>query len=241
MASTLRLKRGTTAANNRHTGQEGEPLYDTGAKTIRVHDGTTAGGTALARADMANVQNPNFDQAGSVSLTLPTGPASERPTNTVEGMIRRDSDTGKVVVAKDALGNADTWEEIVTAASGGSGFLSSAASSIPGTSETVTGARGTGTHTRGYIWVGSLLVQWGHVGAYTGLTNPTTSPQTVTATSALAFPTAILFSANQNSKDTADTFTFGANRHSMTFVSGTLGQSSSSYRSPTLSWFAIGY
>ena len=51
MSRVLQIRRGTTAENNNFTGMAGEITYDTTAKTIRVHDGTTLGGIALARAD----------------------------------------------------------------------------------------------------------------------------------------------------------------------------------------------
>ena len=60
MSRVLQIRRGTTAENNNFTGMAGEITYDTTAKTIRVHDGTTLGGTALARADQIPTVTP-FD------------------------------------------------------------------------------------------------------------------------------------------------------------------------------------
>lgn len=51
MSKILQLRRGTTIANDNFTGMAGEITMDTDAKTIRVHDGITLGGFALARAD----------------------------------------------------------------------------------------------------------------------------------------------------------------------------------------------
>lgn len=51
MARVLQIRRGTTAQNDNFTGMAGEITFDTDAKTLRVHDGTTLGGFALARAD----------------------------------------------------------------------------------------------------------------------------------------------------------------------------------------------
>ena len=50
MANTILLKRGTSAKNNVYTGPEGEVTVDIEVKTLRVQDGVTAGGTALAKA-----------------------------------------------------------------------------------------------------------------------------------------------------------------------------------------------
>lgn len=54
MARVIQLRRGTSAQHNNFTGMVGEVTYDTDAKTLRVHDGTTLGGFALARADGQN-------------------------------------------------------------------------------------------------------------------------------------------------------------------------------------------
>ena len=47
MPSVLQLRRGTTSQNNAFTGAIGELSYDTSVDTLRVHDGSTAGGFAL--------------------------------------------------------------------------------------------------------------------------------------------------------------------------------------------------
>ncbi len=47
----LQIKRGTTNENDNFTGAIGEITMDTDVKTLRVHDGETVGGIALARAD----------------------------------------------------------------------------------------------------------------------------------------------------------------------------------------------
>ncbi|MBE6460010.1 MAG: hypothetical protein E7009_03440 [Alphaproteobacteria bacterium] len=46
----LQIKRGDTDKNNTYVGQPGEITMDTDAKTIRIHDGETTGGVAMARA-----------------------------------------------------------------------------------------------------------------------------------------------------------------------------------------------
>ena len=44
MATQVQFRRGTTTQNNAFTGAVGEITYDTEVKTLRLHDGTTAGG-----------------------------------------------------------------------------------------------------------------------------------------------------------------------------------------------------
>ena len=46
----LQIKRGDTTANDTYTGLAGEITMDTDTKTIRIHDGETTGGVAMARA-----------------------------------------------------------------------------------------------------------------------------------------------------------------------------------------------
>ena len=61
MSRVLQIRRGTTAQNDNFTGLAGEITYDTDAKTIRVHDGQTLGGVALARADEIPDPSTEFD------------------------------------------------------------------------------------------------------------------------------------------------------------------------------------
>ena len=58
MPTTVQLRRGTTAQNNAFTGTVGELSVDTTLDTLRIHDGSTAGGFALQR------------QTGTQDLTL---------------------------------------------------------------------------------------------------------------------------------------------------------------------------
>ena len=49
MSRQIQFRRGTADEHATFTGAEGEITVDTTNKTIRVHDGTTPGGTMLAR------------------------------------------------------------------------------------------------------------------------------------------------------------------------------------------------
>ena len=54
------LKRGNTAQNNNYTGVSGELTIDTQLKTLRVHDGVTAGGNAItASGAIGSYSNTN--------------------------------------------------------------------------------------------------------------------------------------------------------------------------------------
>lgn len=54
MTRILQIRRGTSAQNDNFTGLSGEITMDTTNKTVRIHDGETLGGFALARADQVN-------------------------------------------------------------------------------------------------------------------------------------------------------------------------------------------
>lgn len=58
MARQIQIRRGTTLENDNFTGAVGEITMDTDVKTLRVHDGETTGGIALAKYDdMPNSQD----------------------------------------------------------------------------------------------------------------------------------------------------------------------------------------
>lgn len=63
MATTFKLKRGTTAETGAFTGQQGEVTFNTSKNTIVAHDGSTQGGFEIARADMNNVTTEFISQA----------------------------------------------------------------------------------------------------------------------------------------------------------------------------------
>jgi len=77
MTRILQIRRGTSAQNDNLTGLAGEITFDTTNKTLRVHDGTTLGGIALARHD----EITSFD-INSVSSTFWTNLFSTYQTNT---------------------------------------------------------------------------------------------------------------------------------------------------------------
>ena len=65
MAKLLKLRRGTTSQHASFTGAEGEVTIDTTKDTAVVHDGSTAGGTPLAKEDLTNVSSSTI--AGRLS------------------------------------------------------------------------------------------------------------------------------------------------------------------------------
>lgn len=55
MAKRLQLRRGTATQHNSFTGAVGEVTYVTDTKTLRVHDGTTAGGIPVGVNDPVDI------------------------------------------------------------------------------------------------------------------------------------------------------------------------------------------
>jgi len=82
MPTQVQFRRGTTTQNNNFTGAVGEITVDTTVDTLRVHDGTTAGGFELAKADLSNTSAIT----GSSSTTL-TNKTIALGSNTVSGTI----------------------------------------------------------------------------------------------------------------------------------------------------------
>jgi hypothetical protein len=72
MAYAIQRRRGTSTEHNSFTGLVGEITIDTTNNTIRVHDGSTAGGHRLAKYSEINTQE-NIEDAVSGLLTAGSG------------------------------------------------------------------------------------------------------------------------------------------------------------------------
>jgi hypothetical protein len=68
MATQVQLRRGTTSQHNTFTGAVGEITVDTTLKTIRVHDGVTAGGVPLLSSGSSSTAQ---DLAGGAAGSIP--------------------------------------------------------------------------------------------------------------------------------------------------------------------------
>ena len=55
MAVTVQFRRGTATQNDAFTGAAGEISVNTTNNSIRVHDGSTAGGHEVMKADATNI------------------------------------------------------------------------------------------------------------------------------------------------------------------------------------------
>lgn len=97
MATTIQIKRGTTAKNNAYVGAVGELTYDMDTETVRIHDGSTAGGHSLtpmyctcstAAATVAKTVSANGFRLVTGSLIIvdfTNGNTATNPTLNVNG------------------------------------------------------------------------------------------------------------------------------------------------------------
>ena len=69
MSRQIQFRRGTSTEHQTFTGAIGEITVDTTNKTLRIHDGTTAGGTILAKqSEIPDLSNADY----VVASQLPT-------------------------------------------------------------------------------------------------------------------------------------------------------------------------
>ena len=102
MATQLQSRRGTTAQMNAFTGAEGEIAVNTSTDTLHVHDGSTAGGHALAKADGSNIATyagsfTTISASGAITGNV-TGNLTGNVTGNVTGDVTGDL-TGSVLTA----------------------------------------------------------------------------------------------------------------------------------------------
>lgn len=57
MAARVRLRRGTSSQHQAFTGAEAEVTVDTTNWSLRVHDGSTAGGFELLKTSLSNIDD----------------------------------------------------------------------------------------------------------------------------------------------------------------------------------------
>ena len=115
MAIQLQLRQGTATEHNTFTGANGEVTVDTTNKTLRVHDGSTVGGTMLATSTGGSIPASQLPAAttstqGIVKLnnTLTSTSTTEALT-AAQGKVLKDSlDT----IITSSLGVGQTWQDV---------------------------------------------------------------------------------------------------------------------------------
>jgi hypothetical protein len=119
MATQVQFRRGTTTQNNAFTGAVGEITYDSEAKTLRLHDGTTAGGGAIVTT-----------LAGSQTLTNKTLSTNSVWQGTVVGLAYGGTAANLTAVAGGVVYSGSS--ALAVSAAGTSGqVLTSAGTSAP--------------------------------------------------------------------------------------------------------------
>ena len=113
MAKQLQLRKGTATEHNTFTGANGEVTVDTTNKTLRVHDGTTAGGIQLATltgglVPVSQLPGATTSVKGAVVLnnTL-TSTSTTQALTAAQGKVLNDQ----------AVGVGQTWQDVTTSRS----------------------------------------------------------------------------------------------------------------------------
>jgi hypothetical protein len=131
MAKQLQLRKGTATEHNTFTGALGEVTVDTTNKTLRVHDGTTAGGTQLATLTGAVVLNNTL-----------TSTSTTQALTAAQGKVLNDQ----------AFGVGQTWQDFTGSRSSGVTYTNTTGKPI------MISVIATGRDAAVTIYVGSVLV-----------------------------------------------------------------------------------
>jgi len=83
MATQLQLRRGTSSETGSFTGAVGEVTVDTTKDTLVVHDGSTAGGFEMAKADGSNIEK--LSKSGATKIQTTSGGVDVTGTVTMDG------------------------------------------------------------------------------------------------------------------------------------------------------------
>lgn len=149
MATQVQFRRGTTTQNNAFTGAIGEITYDTEAKTLRLHDGSSAGGGAIVciLAGTQTLTNKTLStgstwQGNAVGLAY--GGTNANITPAAGGVIYSTS-------SALAVNSAGTSGQVLTSAGSSAPTWTSQSSLSVGTATTATRASNIDGGSAGYL------------------------------------------------------------------------------------------
>ena len=149
MATQVQFRRGTTTQNNAFTGAIGEITYDTEVKTLRLHDGSTAGGGAVVtiNAGTQTLTNKTLSTNSvwqGTAVGLGYGGTNASLTAAAGGVLY----SGASALAISAVG---TSGQVLTSAGASAPTWTSQASLSVGTATTATTASNINGGSAGYL------------------------------------------------------------------------------------------
>ena len=122
MTKQVQIRRGTDSQHTSFTGAEGEISVNTTNDSVHVHDGTTAGGKEMARADGSNVAFTGGTIDGAtIGGTTPA--AGTFTTLTASGDVNFDSNTLFVDASANAVGVGTSSPSGAFTSAGGRSFF----------------------------------------------------------------------------------------------------------------------
>jgi hypothetical protein len=184
MATQVQFRRGTTTQNNAFTGAIGELTYDTQVKTLRLHDGSTAGGGSVVTIN-----------AGTQTLTNKTMSTNSVWQGTAVGLAYGGTAASLTAVSGGVLYSGASALAISAAGTSGQ-VLTSAGSSAPtwtsqsslsvGTATTATTASNINGGSAGYLVYqvdtnDTDFIPPGDAGTFLRSTGASTAPDWATA------------------------------------------------------------
>ena len=188
MATQVQFRRGTTTQNNAFTGAIGELTYDTQVKTLRLHDGSTAGGGSVVTIN-----------AGTQTLTNKTLSTNSVWQGTAVGLAYGGTAANLTAVAGGVLYSGASALAISAAGTSGQ-VLTSAGSSAPtwtaqsslsvGTATTATTASNINGGSAGYLVYqidtnDTDFIPPGAAGTFLRSTGASTAPDWATASTTI--------------------------------------------------------
>jgi hypothetical protein len=126
VAKQLQLRKGTATEHNTFTGADGEVTVDTTNKTLRVHDGSTVGGTRLATLTgglVPTTQLPDATTSVKGAVILNNTLTS---TSTTQALTAAQ---GKVLGDRD-FGIGQTWQDVTAIRASGTTYTNSTGRAI---------------------------------------------------------------------------------------------------------------
>ena len=128
MSKRIQLRRGTDTEHNTFTGADGEVTVDTTNKTLRVHDGSTVGGTRLATlvgglVPLSQLPDATTTVKGAVILndTLYSTSTTQALT-AAQGKVLKDSLNTAIT---SSFGVGQTWQDLTSSRASGVTYTNS--------------------------------------------------------------------------------------------------------------------